>query len=137
MKDSTIVPRVSQGPQVPESELGTTSSSGTAINPNWPEWYKQEQRQLERERGDRKRLATMPYRLYLNTAHWRDIKQRVRCEFGGVCALCLHGERVLHVHHRTYKHRGYEDKHIRDLILLCEKCHQEAHEDPTVFARVS
>jgi len=129
MKDSTIVPDVSQGPQVPKEQR----VEGWRFVGEIPASL----RQLQIERRDRKRLATMPYRLYLNTAHWRDIKQRVRVEFGGVCALCLHGEKVLHVHHRTYKHRGYEDKHIRDLILLCEDCHREAHEDPTVFARVS
>ena len=38
------------------------------------------------DRLNRVRLAMMPYRAYLQTAHWHDIKKRVWTRYGGMCA---------------------------------------------------
>ena len=70
-------------------------------------------------------LRTMPYREYLQTDHWKEIRMAMlkRAKFS--CQLCsAKGE--LHVHHRSYENRGQEI--YGDLIVLCANCHSKFHD---------
>ena len=70
-------------------------------------------------------LRTMPYREYLSTAHWQEIRaQRIRSAKYR-CQLCNSGGQ-LDVHHRTYENRGCEQ--WADLIVLCRPCHAKHHD---------
>ncbi len=72
-------------------------------------------------------LHTMPYREYLQTPEWQERRKRAMKRAGFRCQVCnAYGVR-LNVHHRTYERRGYE--HDRDLIVLCEGCHQIFHDN--------
>ncbi len=72
-------------------------------------------------------LHTMPYREYLQTPEWQETRKRIMKRAGFRCQVCnAYGVR-LNVHHRTYERRGYE--HDRDLIVLCENCHQIFHDN--------
>jgi hypothetical protein len=42
-----------------------------------------------------------------------------------VCELCIKGERLLFLHHLTYKNLGKEA--FADVKLVCDDCHQLAH----------
>lgn len=70
-------------------------------------------------------LRTMPYREYLLTPEWEATRKRAlkRAEYR--CQLCSKAGR-LHVHHRTYERRGWENN--EDLIVLCPHCHAKFHD---------
>lgn len=70
-------------------------------------------------------LRAMPYRDYLETDHWKDIRKQMLKRAHFSCQLCsAKGE--LHVHHRTYENRGNEQ--YGDLIVLCANCHAKFHD---------
>lgn len=72
-------------------------------------------------------LRTMPYREYLQTPEWGEIRKGALKRASFRCQVCnAYGVR-LNVHHRTYERRGNEDN--RDLIVLCEDCHGIFHEN--------
>ena len=72
-------------------------------------------------------LAAMPYRLYLATPEW-DVRRRAAYRRAGYrCQLCCTGDVELHAHHRGYEHRG-RPREEDDLIVLCARCHERAHE---------
>lgn len=64
---------------------------------------------------------------YLNTIHWRKMRQKVYDKYKGICQKC--GDSIYledaNIHHRTYKHMGNEE--ITDLILYCSSCHSKIH----------
>ncbi len=72
-----------------------------------------------------KRLRTMPYAEYLQTAHWRKLRDAKRKESGMCCEVCNSTERI-EIHHRTY-HRGSES--MADLIAVCHACHETHHKN--------
>lgn len=74
----------------------------------------------------RKWLSTMPYNEYLKTKHWKWIRGEKLKHAGYRCQMCNRKDVSLHVHHRTYERRGYED--FSDLIVLCADCHAKFHE---------
>lgn len=66
------------------------------------------------------------YDAYLDSRHWRKRrKQRMRTA-GFRCERCGVGGR-LHVHHNHY--RTLYRERDRDLEVLCEQCHEDAHAD--------
>ena len=69
-------------------------------------------------------LRTMPYRLYLQTPEWRERRGRQLATAAYRCQVCNARDR-LQVHHRTYERRGAE--YNRDLIVLCDGCHELFH----------
>lgn len=81
-------------------------------------------RQAEQERITA--LRAMPYRDYLQTEHWKALRQQMLKRARYRCQLCNRGDVSLHVHHRTYENRG--DERYSDLIVLCADCHQTFHE---------
>lgn len=77
---------------------------------------------------EREKLRSMKYSDYLKTPHWQEIERIVRESAEDICQMCGdERERNLQVHHRTYAHRGYEDFHLEDVILLCDECHSDVH----------
>lgn len=71
-------------------------------------------------------LASLPYRDFLETTYWKTVRDFVELERGGQCESC-NSWYNLHVHHRTYEHRGSEWRFLNDLELLCNTCHREQH----------
>jgi len=71
------------------------------------------------------RLKYMPYKEYLKTEHWQEVRKAALKKAGYKCALCGSTEH-LNVHHRTYENRGDED--IKDVIVLCQNCHAKFHD---------
>ena len=66
------------------------------------------------------------YLEYLQTEHWKDLKQRVLAsKFPYRCYICgVHSG--LELHHKTYKRMGKE--YLRDMIWLCREHHEITHE---------
>ncbi len=85
-------------------------------------WIKAKQEQIQH-------LRAMPYREYLQTEHWQDLRQRMLKRSKFKCQVCNRSGQ-LQVHHRTYERRGYEE--LSDLIVLCANCHSTFHEHGTV-----
>lgn len=70
---------------------------------------------------------------YIASPLWREIRgifltQHPFCEGCGR----NNDEVGLVVHHKTYKHLGYEDK-FDDCVVLCGPCHDELHKDPESY----
>lgn len=84
---------------------------------NW-DWYKE-------------RLAALgfkSYKEYLTSEYW--VKQKEKFydlqEKPYHCGVCGDFPKTFNVHHRTYKRIGQENL-VRDLVLLCRKCHKKVH----------
>jgi hypothetical protein len=71
-------------------------------------------------------LKAIPYRAYLQTDHWKDVRKGALARADGRCQVCNSKEN-LHTHHRTYARRGEE--HPADVIVLCADCHRTFHEN--------
>lgn len=69
-------------------------------------------------------LEDMHYREYLSSPEWKHRRESALRRAGHRCQLC-NAASALHVHHRTYKARGYEDP--ADLTVLCSGCHSMFH----------
>lgn len=69
-------------------------------------------------------LRAMPYEEYLQTAHWRSIRDAALERAEGRCQIC-NGDTNLDVHHRTYERRGSERN--ADVVVLCRQCHALFH----------
>lgn len=61
---------------------------------------------------------------YLQSEHWRELRNAVVEERGGRCERCGSTARLV-VHHKTYDRVGHE--HPRDLEVLCRDCHVVRH----------
>ena len=62
---------------------------------------------------------------YLNSEKWKKKAARKRKSADNKCQLCNNGKKTLHVHHRSYENVYHE--RMRDLIVLCEDCHNRFH----------
>lgn len=69
----------------------------------------------------------MTYKRYLMTPYWQLVSNLARKKAKYKCQLCGSKE-SLNVHHKTYKHKGFEIMNMDDLIVLCQDCHQKFHE---------
>ena len=69
-------------------------------------------------------LRRLPYREYLQTAHWQRVRILALDRARNICSLCPATTR-LHVHHRSYARLGFEQ--TEDLIVLCADCHARHH----------
>jgi hypothetical protein len=84
---------------------------------------------------DRWWLIRLPYKEFLKTEFWREVRDEVKRRDHYRCALCA-SQAGLNVHHRTYEHHGFEDMWLRDLICLCRNCHAKFHDklvEPGIF----
>jgi len=75
---------------------------------------------------DGKQLRTMPYAEFLRTSYWREVRRLKIRQVGGRCEHCK-TRGSFQVHHRDYKYRGNEHKHLDCLVVLCGKCHEFRH----------
>ncbi len=84
-------------------------------------------------------LSELTYGEFLNTEYWLIISQYLKFKRNFTCQKCnktfkLFGQ--LNVHHTTYENHGkehLEDVQENDLLVLCESCHKEEHEDDLEF----
>lgn len=67
------------------------------------------------------------YKKQLKDVRWRRLRQKVIDRDEGKCVLCWDTEK-LHVHHMKYTGAVWEAP-MKDLITLCEGCHNELHRD--------
>jgi len=72
-------------------------------------------------------LQTMPYKAYLKTEYWQKVREAKFAQVGKACQICGCTE-GLEVHHRHYKFRGRELRHLGCLMVLCRKHHQLVHD---------
>ncbi len=79
------------------------------------------------ERAQREYLRTCRYKEFLASDFWKEVRARALKRAGYKCELCASRYQVLNVHHKTYENRGYEDRNMGDLIVLCEICHGTFH----------
>lgn len=72
---------------------------------------------------DKKRI----YSAWINSEEWENISYIKKKQAGFKCELC--GSAInLVCHHITYDHLCMEDKHMKDLLCVCRKCHEKLHE---------
>lgn len=77
------------------------------------------------------KIHTLTYDEFLQTLYWRAIAAFKRKQMGYKCELCGSSNK-LNVHHRTYIIHGiehYSGVIEKDMMLVCEKCHREIHEE--------
>jgi hypothetical protein len=70
-----------------------------------------------------RRLGYPSYVAYLNSPHWKRMRQRYRAS--DLPQVCVCGEEEVHLHHTTYERVGDED--LGDLTPLCARCHNLVH----------
>lgn len=63
--------------------------------------------------------------VYLNSWHWRNLRQKVLERDGHKCLDCGATER-LQVHHVLYRSSPYHSR-MCDCETLCKSCHEKAH----------
>jgi uncharacterized protein YlaI len=66
------------------------------------------------------------YREYMLSKNWIRKKQEKFNQVGRKCEICGSVDEI-HVHHKTYERLGNEK--LKDLQVLCSKCHERIHED--------
>ena len=72
-----------------------------------------------------KALGFETYQDYLASDFWKEKRDWILSCFENECQKC--GSRKdLQVHHKNYNSVGNEK--MRDLIVLCRKCHKEVHD---------
>ena len=78
-------------------------------------------------------LNKMSYILYLRTPEWRKLRQNAIEIAENRCQIC-NSKRELAAHHRVYNClRGHE--RIKDITILCKKCHSLFHKKKIVKKR--
>lgn len=70
------------------------------------------------------KIPYINYRNYLQTKHWKNIRNKIRNKYNGKCQICCSTNNI-NVHNNTYERIGKEDEN--DLILLCQECHEIFH----------
>jgi hypothetical protein len=73
-----------------------------------------------------KLIKELNYNEFLKTVYWYTISHKVKSNNNNMCSKCT-SKINLQVHHTTYKNHGYEIRHLKDLIVLCKKCHGDEH----------
>jgi len=68
----------------------------------------------------------LSYQEFLNSKYWIRVRKTVMERDNFQC-MCCHSKINLCVHHSTYKHHGFEHKHLEDLTTVCNDCHKIAH----------
>jgi hypothetical protein len=76
---------------------------------------------------DRKNLRALPYTEYLQTDWWKHVRAVALKTRGTKCERCGATHRQLHIHHKSYVHRGDELRHLDDLEVVCRLCHIDEH----------
>jgi hypothetical protein len=82
--------------------------------------------------GDSDWAVELPYEVYLQTPHWRELRAAALKRAERRCESCWQKTRPLDVHHLTYDNLGHE--HADELMVLCRKCHRDFHANAPVMA---
>lgn len=82
-----------------------------------------------KERQAENKLANTPerkadYHEYLRSEQWQAVRLKAFEHYGRKCLTCGKTEN-LHVHHNSYK--NFKNESLKDVRVLCEKCHDEVH----------
>jgi hypothetical protein len=75
-------------------------------------------------------LQALPYQEFLQTFYWRAIKAHIVHRRGAICGDCRATDRVVDVHHASYRFHGREHQALADLQVLCRACHEQRHSKP-------
>lgn len=78
---------------------------------------------LRRMRGIQPPARKTDYQLYLESALWKTIRQRVLDRDGNTCKRCGKGAQV--VHHKSYDREVLDGFRDEALVSLCKRCHEE------------
>ena len=67
------------------------------------------------------------YKTYIQSEGWKAVTKFLKRSMDYRCQVCGQkgSEYTLHIHHNNYNNLGQES--IKDLIVLCEECHQKFH----------
>jgi 5-methylcytosine-specific restriction endonuclease McrA len=65
------------------------------------------------------------YAAYLLSNHWRRLRDRIYELRKHTCERCKKKISLYQVHHKSYKHIGYERD--GELMLVCYECHEILH----------
>lgn len=111
-----------------EIELGLTI--GARIDDLDEYWFNLT---INNSNAEQTALRRMPYRDYLQTAHWKRVRAAMLMINSATCECARCGgleswwstESDLHVHHKSYKNRGNE--RYADLELVCYYEHERRH----------
>lgn len=81
-------------------------------------------------------LEGTKYRDKLNSQEWRSFAAEEKQKQGGYCRACKRADVALQVHHIFYE-SGREPWHYKsdELVVLCDGCHKELHEQLAKFRR--
>lgn len=71
-------------------------------------------------------IKSMKYKSFLQTQYWKIISDKKKKMSKFKCEKCKQND-ILNVHHNSYENHGYELFNMKDLIVLCEKCHKIEH----------
>lgn len=71
-------------------------------------------------------IKSMPYQDFLKTPYWKAITVKKMKEANFKCQIC-NNKGVLSTHHRSYDIHGMEIFNLKELIVLCQDCHQKHH----------
>jgi len=71
-------------------------------------------------------MAGAEYTKYLQSRHWQSFRLKAILHYGKKCMMCgIKEVPYFHVHHLTYVNLGHEK--FKDVVVLCEECHNEIH----------
>ena len=73
------------------------------------------------------------YERYITSELWQDQRANALKVHGAACQACGTSGKI-NVHHLDYRH--HHDVTADDLMVLCERCHHEAHNNPALVGRV-
>lgn len=88
--------------------------------------WRQRQEEFANQREEERATWFREHDAYLQTEAWRALRRKVIERENGLCQGCRE-RRGFHVHHLTYARWKHEL--LIDLALLCEQCHDRAHDD--------
>jgi hypothetical protein len=80
---------------------------------------------LEVDKNTQLELFEMPYKRFLQTDYWKEVRRLVFEKYGKQCEVCK-SEKDIHLHHFDYENLGKEK--YDDLVPLCESCHFTLHD---------
>jgi hypothetical protein len=79
-------------------------------------------------------LAELPYKQYLRTKYWLELRKVVYSIVGHKCEVCGK-DSELDIHHFNYSCRGKET--LNDVICLCRNCHFAIHKNDSFISSIS
>lgn len=77
------------------------------------------------------------YARQLQSEGWKTLGRNIRNKRGNACQCCRRSDVITHLHHVFYDpdRKDICDYDESDLILLCQHCHRDLHEQLQAFRR--